>query len=190
MQLSRFEIRLSGTGGQGVLTLGRILGHGLALEHGYYVTQTQSYGPEARGGASRADLVVNSEPINYPKPEQLDFLVALSQEACNRYFQRLKPTGRLFVDTSLVLQTPSNQFWGIPCTDIAREKIGLVQATNIVALGALTHLLPFVRRAAMKRSLEANLPGKILEVNLKAFSAGYNQARKDIPEGPEQWTFS
>lgn len=190
MQLSRFEIRLSGTGGQGVITLGRILGHGLALEHGYYVTQTQSYGPEARGGASRADLVVNSEPINYPKPEQLDFLVALSQEACNRYFQRLKSNGRLFVDTSLVQQAPSNQFWGIPCTSIAKDTIGLVQATNIVALGALTHLLPFVRRAAMKRSLEANLPGKILELNLKAFAAGYNQARKDIPEGPEQWTFS
>ncbi|THB68620.1 MAG: pyruvate ferredoxin oxidoreductase, partial [Desulfovibrio sp.] len=68
-RLDRFELRASGTGGQGIITLGRILGYGLALGHSYFVTQTQSYGPEARGGSSRADLVVSSDPISYPKTE-------------------------------------------------------------------------------------------------------------------------
>jgi 2-oxoglutarate ferredoxin oxidoreductase subunit gamma len=79
--LNRFEVRLSGTGGQGILTLGKIMGQVLALDHGYSVTQTQSYGPEARGGASRSDLVISSYRISYPKPVNLDMLVALSQEA-------------------------------------------------------------------------------------------------------------
>lgn len=98
--IQRFELRLSGLGGQGILTLGKVLGAGLAVEEGYYVAQTQSYGPEARGGASRSDLVISSEPISYPKPEQLDLLVALSQEACNLYYRHLKQGGLLLVDDS------------------------------------------------------------------------------------------
>jgi 2-oxoglutarate ferredoxin oxidoreductase subunit gamma len=190
VELNRFEIRLSGLGGQGILTLGLILGSALALDHGYQVTQTQSYGPEARGGASRSDLVVSSFPISYPKPVHLDLLVALSQEACNLYFRNLKSTGTLLVDTSMVGQTPSNIFWGLPFTTLARDKAGLPQATNIVALGALTHFLPFARQGQMKESLKRHLPARFVEGNLKAFAIGLNQARKQYPEAPAQWTFS
>jgi 2-oxoglutarate ferredoxin oxidoreductase subunit gamma len=190
MELNRFELRLSGLGGQGILTLGTILGSALALDHGYQVTQTQSYGPEARGGASRSDLVVSSHHISYPKPVHLDLLVALSQEACKLYFRNLKQGGFLLVDTSLVLQTPSNIFWGLPFTTLAREKAGLPQATNIVAMGALTHFLPFARQSLMKESLKRNLPARFVEANLKAFSIGLHQARKHYPEAPAQWTFS
>jgi 2-oxoglutarate ferredoxin oxidoreductase subunit gamma len=190
MELERFEIRLSGLGGQGILTLGMILGSALALDHGYEVTQTQSYGPEARGGASRSDLVVSSNPISYPKPVQLDLLVALSQEACNLYFRNLKQGGFLLVDTSMVGQTPSNIFWGLPFTTLARDKAGLPQATNIVAMGALAHFLPFARPNLMKDSLKRNLPAKFVEANLKAFAIGLNQARRQYPEAPAQWTSS
>lgn len=186
--IHRFEIRLSGLGGQGILTLGKIMGSALALDHGYFVTQTQSYGPEARGGASRSDLVISSEPISYPKPVSLDLLVALSQEACNLYFRNLKPSGCLLVDTFYVKQTPSNLFWGIPFTALAKDKIGLVQTTNIIALGALTHLLPFTRASAMKQSLRNNLPPKIVDINLKAFTLGFNQAKKQYPDAAAQWT--
>jgi 2-oxoglutarate ferredoxin oxidoreductase subunit gamma len=190
IELNRFEIRLSGLGGQGILTLGLILGSGLALDHGYEVAQTQSYGPEARGGASRSDLVISSAPISYPKPVQLDLLVALSQEACNLYFRNLRHGGALLVDTSLVHQTPSNIFWGLPFTTLAKEKAGLPQATNIVALGALSHFLPFVRPNQMKESLRRHLPARFVEANIKAFTIGLNQARKRYPEAPAQWTFS
>jgi len=186
----RFEIRLSGTGGQGIITLGRILGHALALEEGYSVTQTQSYGPEARGGASRSDLVVSTKPISYPKPVGLDLLVAMSQEACDLYYRYLKHKGVLLVDTTLVAQTPTNIYYGLPITDLARTRIKVVQAANIVALGAITFLLPFARPAAMKKSLEANLPAKILELNIKAFNLGFNQAKKEFKEPPEIWKSS
>ncbi len=176
--LNRFEIRLSGLGGQGILTLGKLLGHALALGHGYYVTQTQSYGPEARGGASRADLVVSSKPISYPKTERLDLLVALSQEACNSYHHLLKPTGVLLVDTGLVRQPPTNVYLGLPFTELALERVKVPQATNVVALGAVTFLLPFARREVMRKSLLTTLPEKIHKVNLKAFALGFDQARK------------
>ncbi|NCD25922.1 MAG: pyruvate ferredoxin oxidoreductase [Deltaproteobacteria bacterium] len=189
-ELNRFEIRLSGTGGQGILTLGKIMGQVLALDHGFYATQTQSYGPEARGGASRADLVVSSNPISYPKPVNLDMLVALSQEACNLYFRNLKPSGFLLVDTTLVSQTPSNIFWGLPFTKLAREKIGLPQTMNIICLGALSHFLPFMQFANVKKALAGVLPAKILDINVKALTLGHAQAKKLYPDAPEKWTFS
>jgi len=185
--LKRFEIRFSGLGGQGVITLGRILGHGLALGCGYNVTQTQSYGPEARGGASRSDLVISSDPISYPKAESLDLLAALSQEACNKFYRHLKPGGILLIETDMVRQPPSNVFIGLPFTKLAKEKLGAPQAMNTIVLGAITHILPFAQPRAMKKALEENLPPKIQEMNLKAFNLGQRQARTHFGPAPEIW---
>jgi 2-oxoglutarate ferredoxin oxidoreductase subunit gamma len=185
IELDRFEICLSGLGGQGVLTLGKILGQALALGHGYYVTQTQSYGPEARGGASRSDLVVSSSPISYPKTDKIDLLVALSQEACNRYFGLLKPGGALLVNTSLVKQIPTNRYLGLPFSDLAQDRLGLPQAMNTVVLGAMTFLLPFARRPVIKKSLEETLPPKIRAVNVKALNLGHREAEKHFTDLPE-----
>ncbi|WP_027368719.1 2-oxoacid:acceptor oxidoreductase family protein [Desulfocurvibacter africanus] len=187
MILDRFEIRLSGTGGQGILTLGKLLGHGLSIGQGYNVTQTQSYGPEARGGSSRSDLVVSSQPISYPKTENVDLLVALSQEACNNYYRNLKPRGVLLIDTGLVKQTPTNIFLGLPFTKLTEDKIKVPQAMNSVVLGAIAWVLPFLSRTALRKSLEETLPEKIRELNLKAFSLGYSQAQKHLGPPPEYW---
>jgi 2-oxoglutarate ferredoxin oxidoreductase subunit gamma len=185
--LERFEVCLSGLGGQGVLTLGKVMGQALALDHGYYVTQTQSYGPEARGGASRTDLVISSSPISYPKTDKIDLLVALSQEACNKYFTLLKSRSVLLVNTSLVNQVPTNKYLGLPFTDMARDELGLVQAMNTIVLGAVTHLLSFAKKQTMKKSLESALPAKILEVNLKAFEMGYKRASKEFSGVGNLW---
>jgi 2-oxoglutarate ferredoxin oxidoreductase subunit gamma len=181
-ELERFEIRLSGLGGQGIITLGRIMGQGLAIGHGYNVTQTQSYGPEARGGSSKCDLVVSSSNISYPKAENLDLLVALSQEACNTYYPYLKPGGLLVIESDLVKQPPTNQFLGLPYTALAKEKVGIPQAMNTVVLGSLSMLLPFVVPAAMRKSLEEVLPPKIKAVNTKAFNLGQRLAKKEWGE--------
>lgn len=181
-ELYRFEIRFSGLGGQGIITLGKVMGQGLALAHGYNVTQTQSYGPEARGGSSKCDLVISSERISYPKAENLDILVALSQEACNNYYPYLKQGGVLVLETDLVKQPPTNQFLGLPYTALAREKVGIVQAMNTVVLGSLSMLLPFVNQAAMRKSLEQALPPKIRAVNTKAFNLGHRLAKKEWGE--------
>ncbi len=185
--LNRFEIRLSGTGGQGVITLGKILGTGLALGHGYYVTQTQSYGPEARGGASRTDLVVSSLTISYPKTEKLDLLVALSQDACNAYYSDMKRGGVLLVDSGLVKQVPTSHYLGLPFTEMATDKLKLPQAMNTIVLGALSHLLPFAKANIMRQALTEALPPKIVEINKKAFAMGLNRAKKDLGPPPEIW---
>lgn len=185
--LERFEIRLSGTGGQGIITLGRVMGSGLALGHGYHVTQTQSYGPEARGGSSRCDLVISSDPISYPKAEALDLLVALSQEACNTYYRDLKPGGILVVESDLVTQPPSNIFLGLPFTELAKTKVGIVQAMNTIVLGALAHLLPFAEQRVMRASLKEALPPKIQDINVKAFNLGYREAKAQFGNEPEAW---
>jgi 2-oxoglutarate ferredoxin oxidoreductase subunit gamma len=186
-EIYRFEIRLSGTGGQGIVTLGKILGFGLSIEEGYNVAQTQSYGPEARGGASRADLVISSQPISYPKTESIDLLVALSQEACYKFYRFLKPKGILLVDTGLVTQPPTNVYLGLPFTQMAGEQIKVPQAMNVVVLGALTYLLPFATEPAIQSALKANLPAKILDVNKKAFELGYGEAKKNFGDRPEFW---
>jgi len=178
-ELDRFEIRFSGLGGQGIITLGKIMGQGLALGHGYNVTQTQSYGPEARGGSSRCDLVISSKSISYPKAESLDLLVALSQEACNTYYPYLKPGGVLVLESELVKQPPTNKFLGLPFTKLAKDKVGIVQAMNTVVLGSLSFLLPYVNQGAMRKSLESVLPSKIKAVNTKAFNLGYRLAKKE-----------
>jgi 2-oxoglutarate ferredoxin oxidoreductase subunit gamma len=188
--LNRFEIRLSGLGGQGILTLGKIMGQALALEHGFYVTQTQSYGPEARGGASRSDLVISSAPISYPKPENLDVLVALSQEACNLYFRNLKADGLLVVDTFMVEQLPTNNYVGIPFTQLAKEKLKVVQATNVLTLGALCYLLPFLNKNAAAKTLKEVFPAKIIDKNIKALNLGYSKAKQLYPDIPKKWSFS
>jgi len=180
--LNRFEIRFSGLGGQGIITLGKVMGQGLALGHGYNVTQTQSYGPEARGGSSKCDLVISSDAISYPKAENLDLLVALSQEACNSYFPYLKPGGVLVIESDLVKQPPTNQFLGLPFTQLAREKVGIVQAMNTVVLGALSCLLPFINQGVMRKALESALPAKIRTVNTKAFNLGHRLAKKNWGE--------
>lgn len=186
-EIKRFEIRLSGFGGQGLITLGRLLGSALALGHGYYVTQTQSYGPEARGGSSRADLVVSSQPISYPKTEQLDLLVALSQEACNGYYPYLKRTGLLVVDTTLVKHTPTNVFLGLPFTQMARDQIGNPLTINTLVMGAVSHLLDFADVKLMRKGLEANMPAKIVDVNVKAFTLGLKQAKKHFGDAHGLW---
>ncbi|GFM35642.1 2-oxoacid:acceptor oxidoreductase family protein [Desulfovibrio psychrotolerans] len=186
-QIERFEVRLSGTGGQGLITLGRMLGYALAIGHGYHVTQTQSYGPEARGGSSRADVVVSSKPISYPKTENLDLLVALSQQACNTYYHYMKRSGILLVDTTLVQQPPTNVFLGLPFTELATKKIGNPLTLNTLVLGAVTHLLPFAEPRTMRTALVENLPAKIHEVNLKAFNLGLKQARQQFGETPGLW---
>ncbi len=187
IELNRFELRLSGTGGQGIITLGKILGYGLAIGQDYYVTQTQSYGPEARGGSSRSDLVISSSPISYPKTESLDLLVALSQEACNNYYRSLKPNGVLLVDETLVKQTPTNLYLGLPFTEMAKTRMGNVMTLNTVVFGAVTHLLPFAEQRVMRKALEDNLPPKIRELNLKAFNLGLREAKKHLGESPEIW---
>jgi 2-oxoglutarate ferredoxin oxidoreductase subunit gamma len=174
----RYEIRLSGSGGQGMVFAGTILAEAIGVEDGKNVCQTQSYGPEARGGASRSDLVVSPREIYYPKPLKLDLLLALTQESCDTYFPALKEDGVLIVDSGLVTQLPNRRVYGFPFTQTARDELGTPMVANIIALGAIASLTKIVSKQGLLEAVKKRAPKGTEERNLKAVEIGFELARK------------
>lgn len=174
----RYEIRLGGSGGQGLILMGIILAEAIGIYEGKYVTQTQSYGPEARGGSSKSEVIVSDEEIDYPKAIRLDFLLAMNQRACDEFFKDLKPDGLLVVDSTFVSQIPTPKAIEIPFTRIAREKLGREVVANIVALGALTQIIPIVSPRSMKKAVLSRVPVGTEKLNRDALKAGIVAAKK------------
>lgn len=174
----RYEVRFSGSGGQGLITAAVIFAEAAGVYGGKYVCQTQSYGPEARGGKSKAEVVISDSPIDYPKAIELDLLLAMNQAACDAYFFDLQPNGLLVVDATLVEQFPTSRIIAIPFTDIAREEIGKVMVANIVALGTIGVLSEQVSVDDLERSLLSRVPPKTIEMNKKALHRGAEEGAK------------
>jgi 2-oxoglutarate ferredoxin oxidoreductase subunit gamma len=174
----RFEIRLSGSGGQGMIFAGTILSEAIGINDGKNVVQTQSYGPEARGGASRSDVVVSSKEIFYPKPIKLDLLLCLTQEACDTYHQALKEDGLLIVDSSLVIQLPAGKVYAFPFTQLARDLVGTPMVANVIALGTIAGLSKIVSKKGLSEAVQRRTPKGTEEKNLKALEIGFELARK------------
>jgi len=168
----RFEIRLSGSGGQGLILAGVILAEAIGVGDGKNVVQTQSYGPEARGGASRADLVISEGEIYYPKSMKLDLLLALTQEACDTYYPDMKEHGLLVIDSNMVTQIPTKQYVGFPFARLAREEIGHVMVANVIALGAIAELTGIVSKSAIREAVLSRAPRGTEEKNIKALELG------------------
>jgi 2-oxoglutarate ferredoxin oxidoreductase subunit gamma len=169
----RYEIRLSGSGGQGLGFAGTILAEAVGVYHGKNVVQTQSYGPEARGGASRSDIVISSGEIFYPKSMKLDLLLALTQEACDKFYTELKEGGILVVDSGLVAQLPPVKVHAFPFTQLSREKVGTPMVANIMALGTVTELSKIAPREALIEAVRKRAPKGTEERNLKALQIGF-----------------
>jgi len=181
----RYEIRLSGSGGQGIILAAVILAEAVAVHEGLQVGQTQSYGPEARGGRCKAEVVISSKEIDYPKVVQLDMLLAMNQEACDAYFFDFKPNGILVVDSTFVEQLPTSRAVGIPFTRIARDEIGKAMTANMVALGAIATYCPMMTAKGVEKAIVARAPEGTKDLNRKAFKAGVKAARKiDVAKLP------
>jgi len=174
----RYEISLSGSGGQGLIFAGTILAEAVGIHDGKNVTQTQSYGPEARGGASRSDIVVSPGVIYYPKTLKLDLLLALTQEACDTYYLKLREDGILVIDSGLVDQPPARDYKAFPFTQVAKEKLGTAIFANIIALGTLAALTRVVSRSALIEAVKNRAPRGTLEANLKALELGFDLTKK------------
>ncbi|MGA3175221.1 MAG: 2-oxoacid:acceptor oxidoreductase family protein [Syntrophorhabdales bacterium] len=174
----RFDVRLSGSGGQGIIVMGIILAEAIGVYDGKYVAQTQSYGPEARGGSSKAEVVFSDEEIDYPEAIKLDLLLAMSQKSCDEYYEDLKPEGTLIVDSTFVTQFPVPEVFAIPFTRIAREKLGKEMAANIVALGAMGQLTNIVSRGALEKAVISRLPRGTEALNRDALRAGISAAKR------------
>ena len=186
MQEKRYEIRLSGSGGQGIIMAAIILAEAAGVYEGKHVCQTQSYGPEPRGGASKAEVVISNKVIDYPKAIKPDFLLAMNQASCDLYFPDLKPQGLLLVDSTLVNQIPTGRSVAIPFTEIARKEIGKELVANVVALGAVGYLSKIVSLKNLESALMARIPKGTETLNQMAFSAGIKAAKKiDLSTLPE-----
>jgi 2-oxoglutarate ferredoxin oxidoreductase subunit gamma len=178
----RLEIRLAGSGGQGLILAGMILAEAAGIHEGKFVTQTQSYGPEARGGASKSEVVVSNQEIDYPQAVKPDILLCMTQTACDAYIFDVKPGGTIIVDSSLVHHLPTTRAIALPFTKIAREEIGREMMANIVALAALITLTGVVSRKSLEDAVLARVPKGTEALNRKALEAGVEAAQHFLQE--------
>ena len=174
----RFEVRLSGSGGQGLILAGVILAEAIGTIDGKNAVQSQSYGPEARGGASRADVVISKEEIFYPKTMKLDLLLALTQEACDKYYPDLKEDGTLIIDSHMVSQPPTPHCYGFRFVELAKSEIGIAMVANVISLGAICELTGIVSKHALTEVVKMRAPKGTEEKNLKALELGFKIAKE------------
>ena len=166
------EIRIAGFGGQGIVLAGYILGKALSLYDGLEAVMTQSYGPEARGGASSANIVVSDEPIDYPFVQRPDILVAISQEAYTKFRPTTKPKSIILIDGDLVNTFEDDRPLEVPATRFA-EELGRRIVTNVVMMGFFTAITKVVSRGAMEKAIETSVKSKTVPLNMNAFAKGY-----------------
>ncbi len=171
---------ISGSGGQGVILAGRILAEAAALYDGKEAVMAQSYGPEARGGASRAEIVISEQRIHYPKVISVDILLAMTQEAMNKYGTMLSPHGLLIVDETYVKEIPSNfkHVFKAPFSFQAMKLLGAPIVTNIIALGALASITRVISRDALIRTVLDLVSKKVLIMDRIAADAGFKIAQE------------
>jgi 2-oxoglutarate ferredoxin oxidoreductase subunit gamma len=174
----RYEIRFSGAGGQGLILAGVIMAEAASIFDGKQAVQSQSYGPEARGGASKSEVIISDSPIDYPKATKVDALLALTQEACDKYSHDLKEGGILLIDSDLITREPVGNFkvTKFNITNTAKNDVGREIVTNIVALGAMVALTGAVSKEAAEKAVLARVPAAFLELNKKAFNLGFDKA--------------
>jgi 2-oxoglutarate ferredoxin oxidoreductase subunit gamma len=177
------EIRLSGSGGQGLMLAARILAAALTTD-GLNVARSQSYEPTSRGGLSRSDLVVSDGEVDYPLVTALDYLLIMDQIAAHASTELLKPGAIVVIDSSRVTSAPQGEFrtYSLPLTEIAR-KVGNRRVANIVALGALTGIGGPCKQESVEQAVDHHAPKGFLELNLNAFKEGCRLASAGAAAG-------
>jgi len=177
--MANYEVRLSGSGGQGLILAGIILARAAVIEK-RRVTQTQSYGPESRGGYSRADVIISDDEIYFPEATNFNCLLALTQEACDVYLFDLRENGILIIDTTFVknLALAAENTYELPFTDIAQEKLGSPITTNIMSLAFLVKITGIVKEESLKLSIAETVKPAFVDLNHKAMNIDFELARK------------
>lgn len=179
-----WEIRFSGFGGQGIVRCALITGKATALYDDKFSCMTQSFGPEARGGACQSQLIISDSRILYPYLTAPGVLISLSQEAYDTYEPLLADGGILITESELVKATGDAsrvQFYPIPATRFA-EELGNRLFTNLVVLGCFSAITKAVTPEAMKKALPGLVPDRFLNVNIKAFDKGYEYGLQALAE--------
>ncbi|HEY91214.1 MAG TPA: pyruvate ferredoxin oxidoreductase [Dehalococcoidia bacterium] len=183
--VTNHQIRLCGFGGQGIILAGFIIGQAATVYEGINAVFTQDYGPEARGGSCRADVIISDEIVNYPYVEYPSVLVAMSQAGYDKYYRDIGPDIVVIIDEDLVTPDPAapNRILAIPAWRFARE-LGRVAVANVVMLGFFAGATDYISPDSIKNSILASVPKGTEELNTKAFERGFEHAseKKDQPQ--------
>ncbi|MDY0269565.1 2-oxoacid:acceptor oxidoreductase family protein [Trichloromonas sp.] len=176
----RYELRFSGAGGQGLITAGIILAEAASIIDNKYAVQSQSYGPEARGGASKAEVIISDAPIDYPKATVVDACLAMTQEAADKYANGIKSGGLLLIDTDFVKNVPKGDFkvYSFPIVRTAKLEIGREIVANVIALGAMVALTDVVDREIGEKAVLRKVPAAFVELNKKAYNLGFEKVKE------------
>jgi 2-oxoglutarate ferredoxin oxidoreductase subunit gamma len=191
------EIRVAGFGGQGVILSAIVLGKAASIYQNGFATMTQNFGPEARGGACSAQLVLSDAPVLYPYVTRPDILVVMSQEAYNRFAPELKPNGMLIVEEDMVRVTDLRgdpRVYSVPATRIA-EELGKRMVLNAVMVGFFAAVTGLLEPDAVRKAVADSVPASFRDLNLKAFERGFEYGRNALsnspaPETEEQMAFA
>ena len=173
----RYELRFSGSGGQGMILAGIIMAEAAAIYDGKQAVQSQSYGPESRGGASRSEVIISNEEIDYPKATSIDAMLALTQEPCNKYNKDIKDCGILLIDSDEVKDVPKGNFkvYSFPIISTATDVLAKGIVANIISLGIMTELTKIISTESMEKAVLARVPAAFTELNKKAIHLGFEK---------------
>ena len=182
--MSKMELRLAGSGGQGVILASVILAEA-AVQSGKYTAQSQSYGPEARGGACKAETLISDDPIGFTKVQQPTFLMALTQKALDTYTRALPENCLVLVDEGLTVPENLNghRVLRLPILRTAKETVGRAQTANVLAVGCINALLGITDMETLKKAASLHIPRGTEEINLKALAEGVKLASAVPGEG-------
>lgn len=178
------EIRIAGFGGQGVILSAIVIGKAGCIYHNGYSTMTQSFGPEARGGACSAQVILSDTPVLYPYVTQPDILVVMSQEAYTLFAPQINPNGILVIEEDLVRigeLPPGVRVYAIPATRFA-EELGKKMVLNIVMVGFFAAVSQVLEPDAVRQAVAASVPEAYRDLNLRAFDKGFDYGARALTE--------
>ena len=171
--MKKVEVRIAGSGGQGVVLAGQILGRAVVYDRKNAV-QTQSYGAEARGSATKSEVIISDDKIGFPMVRKCDVFIAMSQEALDKYLKDLKEEGILIADATNIKKIPETQakVFNISATEYAEETFGAKIYANMLMLGAFTKITNLVSEKAMQKAISDAVTEKVIKINEEAYRKG------------------
>jgi 2-oxoglutarate ferredoxin oxidoreductase subunit gamma len=178
--MSRFDIRLAGLGGQGLLMAGLIIGDAAAVYDGLNAVQTVNYAPLARGAPSRAEVAISDGPIYFPEVEEADVLLAMSQDAYDTFKGEVKPDGLIILNSSMVKGEEDSRIKEFPISEMSQTATGRDLAGSIVGLGLISRLTKKVSADALRKAIKSRAPRGTVELNLRALEAGLNNNARAV----------
>lgn len=181
----RINVRFAGAGGQGVILASVLLAKAYGLGEDYYISQTQSYGPEARGGACKAEVVISDKEIDYMKVDEADVFVAMNQVGYDKFIDTVKPDAMILINSTLV-KADRDDVYAVPGTEIA-EDMGKPFVVNMVMLGALTKLIPKLHYPKVNEEIKENFVASLAGTNIDAYNAGFDAMKELVENRKDEW---